>query len=159
MTRMPFLSALRTLRRDEQGSSLIEFALVLPLLAMMVMGISDVALGYSSKLTMEAAAYRALEKVAVRTDMSDFSALRAEAATAAGVDQSAVTVDLWLECDRVRQTDVNAACAAGADSARYVEVRIDTTYEPQFNYGPLAESFARDDGLVPISASAALRFQ
>lgn len=153
------LRGLRGLRHDERGASMVEFALFLPVLAVMVAGITDVAMGYSSKLNMEAAAYRALEKVVLRTSQSDFSALRAEAAAEAGVPQSAVTVDTWLECDRVRQTDVNGACASGAETARYVEVEIDTSYTPHFDFGPLASAFGGENGTVPISSAAAVRIQ
>jgi Flp pilus assembly protein TadG len=145
--------------RDESGTSLIEFALFAPILAVMVMGISDVAMGYADKLELEAAAYRALEKVAVRTTQSDFTTLRAEAAAEAGVAQSAVVVDTWRECDRVRQTDITAPCAAGTDTARYVSVSISSSYTPTFDYGPLARSFGGTDGVVPISAFAAVRMQ
>ncbi len=148
-----------TFLRDESGTSLIEFALFLPVLAAMVMGISDVAMGYAEKLELEAAAYRALEKVAVRTTQSDFTAVGAEAAAEAGVPLSAVTIDTWLECDRARQTDITAPCAAGEETARYISVAIASSYTPTFDYGPLARSFGGTDGVVPISAFAAVRMQ
>src|SRR5688572_15274005 len=108
--RAPFL---RRLREDTRGASLIEFALFVPILAMMLMGVTDLAMGYSAKLRVEGAAYRALEKVAVGTVQSDYSFLRAEAAAAdgaGGVQATDVTVDAWLECNRVRQTDFSGIC-------------------------------------------------
>ena len=148
-----------SLLADESGASLIEFALVLPILAMMVMGISDVAMGFSRKLAVEAAAYRTLEKVAVRSSDTDMSTLAAEAATAAGVDEDDVTIDMWLECARTRQTDITGVCAAGQETARYVSVEIDATYTPRFDYGPLADAFGGRDGIVPTGATAAMRMQ
>jgi hypothetical protein len=146
------------LGRDEGGASLIEFALFTPILATMALGISDVAMGYSEKLTLEAAAYRALEKVAVGSVQTDYSALRAEVATAAEVPASAVTVDNWLECDSVRNEEFDGACAEGEQIARYVQVNVDWHYVPQFNYGPLARGIAQD-GVVPIHVSTSLRIQ
>lgn len=149
----------KPLRRDERGASMVEFALFVPILAVMVMGITDVSMGYSRKLTLEQAAYRALERVAVGSVQSDYSYLRAEAAAAAGVPVANVTVDNWLECDGVRQTSFNGVCPETQMVSRYVRVAITATYTPSFNYGPLARGFAGANGTVPISASASLRIQ
>ncbi len=147
------------LRRADRGASLIEFALFAPVLALMIMGISDVAMGYSAKLKLEQAAYRSLEKVAVGTVQSDYSYLRAEAATAAEVPITNVTVDNWLECDRVRQASFDGTCPAGQMISRYVQITILSTFRPAFPYGPLARSFSGTDGSFAISAGAALRIQ
>lgn len=143
---------------DERGASLIEFALFLPVLGILLMGITDLAMGYSRKLTLEAAAYRALERVAVGSVQTDYSALRTEAANAAGVPLSAVTVDNWLECGSVRQPEFAGTCPTGQQESRYVQVNIQANYTPHFNYGPLARGMAVD-GVVPISVSTALRVQ
>ena len=154
--RAPFL---RRLRDDARGASLIEFALFVPILAMMLMGVTDLAMGYSAKLRVEGAAYRALEKVAVGTVQSDYSFLRAEAAAAdgaGGVQAADVTVDAWLECNRVRQTDFSGICPTGQDRSRYVRVSIASSYTPRFSYGPLVTN---SSGVVPISATTSLRIQ
>ena len=146
------LRPLSRLKRDERGASVIEVALFAPVLGVMLMGITDLAMGYARKLSLEQAAYRSLEKVAVGTVRTDYSFLRAEAASAAGVAESAVTVDNWLECDRARQTNFDGSCAAGTMTSRYVQVTINASYTPRFSVGPLATS-------VPLQASAALRIQ
>ena len=166
MRRLPDLRRLRhrlrpgRLRRDVRGASVVEFALFAPILAMMVMGISDFAMGYSAKLKAEGAIYRALEKVQVGTVQTDYQYLKAEVATAAGVPQSAVTVDNWLECTnasgtRTRQTNFTDICAAGQTPSRYVTVSVSTSYTPRFSYGPLVTT----NGTVPISAASTLRIQ
>jgi len=151
---------LHRLRADQHGASVIEFALFAPVLGVMVMGVSDLAMGYSTKLKMEAAIYRALEKVSVGISSTGVSTsyayLQTEAATAAGVPTSQVAVDQWLECNRARQTDFSGSCAAGQDTARYVKVTINTTYRPRFSYGPLVPT---SNGTVPIEANASLRVQ
>ena len=148
---------LRRLRADAKGASVVEFALFAPILSMMVMGISDFAMGYSAKLRVEGAIYRTLEKVAVGTVQTDYQYLKAEAATAAGVAQSAVTVDNWLECNRVRADSFAGQCAAGQDTARYVSVSITTSYTPRFGYGPLRNR--NSSGVVPITSASSLRIQ
>lgn len=147
------------LRRDERGASAIEFALFAPILAMLVMGITDISMGYSRKLTLEAAAYRTLERVEVGTVQTDYSSLRPEAASAAGVPVENVTVDTWLECDNTRQADFNGNCNSGQMIARYVQINIRATFTPSFDYGPLAGRFRSSNGNVPLTASASLRIQ
>ena len=159
---MPMTRLLHRLRRDDTGASVIEFALFAPILGVMLMGVTDLAMGYSTKLRIEGAIFRSLEKVAVGTAsgpqvvQSDYSYLQAEAATAAGVPTSEVAVDQWLECNRARQTDFTGTCPDGQDTARYVKVTINTTYTPRFSYGPLVRN---TNGVVPIEANASLRVQ
>jgi TadE-like protein len=155
----PLRLRLKRLAGDARGASMIELGLFAPILAMMVMGISDVAMGYSRKLTLEQAAYRVLERVAVGSVQTDYDNLRAEAAAAADVPEDAVTIDSWLECDRVRQADFNAICPDGQMISRYVEIRIAGSYRPSFGAGPLAKRYGGVDGNVPITVSTALRVQ
>ena len=49
--------------RDERGASIIELALVAPVLASMLVGMVDLSRAYSYKLKLEQAAQRAIEKV------------------------------------------------------------------------------------------------
>lgn len=155
---MRALHFLRRLRRDETGASIIEFALFVPILAAMLMGITDFSMGYAQKLRNEQAVYRALEKVAVGSVQSDYQYLRNEAAAAdgaGGIQTSHVTVDNWLECNRARQTDFDGECATGQDRARYVRVTVSYSYRPRF----AAPMIVNSSGVVPLTASAALRIQ
>jgi Flp pilus assembly pilin Flp len=150
---------LARLVREARGASVIELALFAPILAVMVMGISDVAMGYSRKLTLEQAAYRALERVAVGSVQSDYTYLRGEVAAAAGVPESSVTVDSWLECDSMRQAEFSGSCPDGQMISRYVRIGIAGSYRPSFGAGPLARRLGGTDGNVPITVSTALRIQ
>ena len=151
-------SLFRRLRGDDSGASVVEFALFIPVFSVMVMGVSDVAMGYSTKLQIEQAAYRALEKVALGT-VTNYQTLRDEVAASdgsGGIQASNVTVDNWLECNRVRQASYTGTCTTGQDTARYVSVTVNWSYTPQFEYGPLV---GNSSGVVPITASASLRVQ
>lgn len=156
--RRALLQRLRRLGGDERGASIIEFALFAPILAVMVMGVSDVAMSYATKLRFEQAAYTALEKVAVGSVQTDYSFLREDAATAADVSEEEVTVDAWLECEGERATSFTDSCEEGDTITRYVQVTIDSGYTPTFAYGPLTAA-TRDDGTIPVTASAAVRIQ
>lgn len=120
--------------RCDRGAAIIEMGLVAPLLATLLLGMVDVARAYSSKLELEQAAQRTIEKVMQQRNVaSDYSTLlAAEAATAAGVSPAAVTVDSWLECNGARQDNFDGACSAGQTFARYVTVDIERDHTPMF---------------------------
>lgn len=143
---------------DCRGTSVLELALVAPVLCLMLAGIIDLSMGFSSRLTLEQAAYRALERVTVGGSRDDYSYLRTEAATAAQVPEDQVTVTNWLECNQARQADYDATCQPGQMTSRYVQITIRSTYRPSFGWGPLGERFGQAaDGTIPIVAVAAVR--
>ncbi|QNN64101.1 pilus assembly protein [Sphingomonas rhizophila] len=94
------MSRFRNLLRDDRGASIIELAFVAPIFATMLVGMTDLSRGFSAKLQLTQAAQRSIEKVmqtSFQTGAVD--TLKAEAASAAGVDASAVTIDYWLQCN------------------------------------------------------------
>lgn len=151
--------------RDKRGTSVIELALVAPLLASLVIGMTDISRGYSAKLKLEQAAQRSIEK-AMNGEKETvlFETLQTEAIEAAGVSADAVEVRYWLECDGVSQnsspssmeTDYERVCADGASYARYVNVRIEKTYTPMFSTEWLG---ANPDGTFTLVGEAGIRVQ
>ena len=151
--------------RDERGTSIIELALVAPILGTMLVGMVDLSRGYSAKLQLEQAAQRSIEK-AMNGDKETalFDTLKAEAVAAAGVSASAVTVRYWLECDGVSQnssaatmaTDYEKVCEDDETYARYVNVRIVKTYSPMFNMKFLG---ANDAGNFVLTGESGIRVQ
>ena len=53
----------KRLSQDEGGASIIELALVAPILATLLIGMVDLSRAYSRKLMLEQAAQRAIEKI------------------------------------------------------------------------------------------------
>jgi Flp pilus assembly protein TadG len=51
------------LSQDERGASIVELALVTPILASLLIGMVDLSRAYSYKLNLEQGAQRAIEKV------------------------------------------------------------------------------------------------
>ncbi|WP_265570373.1 TadE/TadG family type IV pilus assembly protein [Sphingomicrobium nitratireducens] len=148
---------LNLLKRDERGTSVIELAMVAPVLITLIIGVSDLSLAYSEKLNLEQSAQRAVEKVMQRSaNGTTTGTLRAEAAATAGVDASEVTVDAWLECDGVRQDNYDTTCTSGTTYARYLSVDIQSEYEPMF---PLKVFGANDNGNYDINGHAGIRTQ
>ncbi|WP_205481002.1 TadE/TadG family type IV pilus assembly protein [Sphingomonas arenae] len=129
-----------SLRSDERGTSVIELALAAPILAVLTIGIIDLSNGFSEKLRLEQAAQRAVEKVmngrailSMNTtgNTTTMGALKTEAASAAGVPDTNVTTDFWLECNGTRNSTYYTTCT---NYARYMSVSITKTYTPFFNY-------------------------
>lgn len=145
------------LKRDERGTSVIELALISPVLAMLIIGTVDLSKAYSEKLRLEQSAHRAIERVQVLSANGTTSGtLKAEAAEAAEVDLTDVTVDFWLECDGVRAAEYDTVCASGQSYARYLTVTIVDEYEPFF---PLKTFGANENGKYDLNGQAGIRTQ
>jgi Flp pilus assembly protein TadG len=143
------------LARDERGTSLIEFGFVAPFLALLTMGIIDLSRGLAERFAIQQAVSRSLELVQARPAVAgakandvDYTFVKDEAASAAGVPASQVTLTRWLECNGEDKGDVNGTCTAGQDSARYLRVRITKNFQGDFYFAT-----------IPMSASGTLRTQ
>jgi Flp pilus assembly protein TadG len=144
--------------RDDRGASIIELALVAPILASLLIGMVDMSRAYSYKLRLEQSAQRAIEKVQqYQTTTSTYGTLQSEAAATAGVAATDVTIDYWLECDGARQADYNTSCSGSQTYARWVTVSVRGTFTPMFRskYYPRANS----DGSFTITGKAGMRTQ
>lgn len=157
------IARLRLLLRDTRGHSIVELALVAPILGALLVGMTDLSRGYSTKLQLEQAGQRAIEKI-MQTSFQTTAAdsLKTEAAGAAGVDSSAVTVNYWLECDGVKQTTgtmdeaYNGVCGSGAKYARYLSVSIVKTYTPMFAF---RFAGANSNGTYTLTGKSGVRVQ
>ena len=156
------------LARDERGTSIIELALIAPLLAALVIGMTDISLAVSEKLELEQAAQRSIEKAmqGMQGDESTgiFAGLKAEAAAAAGVPESNVTVRYWLECNGVSQNtnpttmvaDYEKVCPSTQVYSRHLNVSVTKTYTPHFRVRWLGSN---TDGTFTLAGEAGLRVQ
>lgn len=148
------------LLRSEDGSSVIEMALAAPFLALLLIGTVDMSRGYSTKLQLEQIAQRTIEKVqnTEYNNSTDKPLLQAEAAAAAGVSTSAVTVSSWLECNNSgTKLSFTASCTdSNHPFARYVEIRIQKTYTPMFS---MRFAGANANGTYTLEGTAGVRVQ
>ena len=158
---LPIHRILRHLRRDERGTSLLEFAFTVPIFAVMAVGVADLGRGFLQRYTLQQAVNRTLEMAnlgLVEIDgvaPSDYTFLKAEAATAASVPLANVALDQWLECNGTRKT-FNGKCAAGEQTARYVTLTINSSFTPSFGTAGYPGAV---NGVVPISVASSLRVQ
>ena len=153
----------------ERGAAVIELALAAPFLAALVIGMTDLARGYSTKLQIEQAAQRTVEKIEQQKSVatsynSTLSTEATSAMTDAGYSSgNTITPDSWLECSSngtswTRQSDFNGSCPNATDiSARYVSVRISRSFTPMFRsrHWPGANS----SGSFTVSGYAEVRIQ
>ena len=154
----------KSLARDERGASIIEMAMVAPVLAGLLMAMVDISRAYSAKLQLEQAAYRAIEKVQqYNTTESTYSTLKTEAASAAnssgfsGVTDNDVAIDYWLECNGTRQANYDTVCTGGQAYARWITVDITAKFTPMFPSRKWPG--ANTDGTFTMHGKAGLRTQ
>lgn len=141
---------------DRRGTSVIEMGLALPILSLMLVNLIDVASAYSAQMSLQQAAARSLERLQVSGYPESFNFVRAEAAAAAGVAESKVTITTWLECNNVRQPASVTVCSGTAVAGKYVDVAIASTYDPFFSISLLGERDANGD--IALSARSSVRF-
>jgi Flp pilus assembly protein TadG len=146
------------LARDDRGASIVELALVAPVMASLLIGMVDLSRAYSHKLKLEQAAQRAIEKVQqYQTTTSTYGTLQTEAAAAAGVPTSNVTIDFWLECDGTRAGNYDSVCTTGQTYGRWVSVEITGTFSPMFRSRRWPG--ANTDGTFTLTGKAGMRTQ
>lgn len=154
----------KSLFSDRRGTATIELALIAPILATMLIGMTDLARAYAVKLQTTQAAQRSIEKImqtSFQTTAVDL--LKQEAADTAGVATGDVTVDYWLQCNGVRRNtgdkdaDYNGVCSTGQAYARYLSVEISKKFTPMFT--SVRFLGANADGTYTVKGKAGIRTQ
>lgn len=152
------LKSIAALRHNERGASLIEFAFIAPIFAMMLVGLADISRGIIEKFALQQAVSRTMERANLGSSDDTYSFLAGEAAEAAsdaGAPDATVTIDRWIECDGTKKAWTDS-CTSGQQIARYLTLRISTNFVPMFSSAGFPG--ATSSG-VPISAKASLRVQ
>jgi Flp pilus assembly protein TadG len=166
------MGKLRRLFQSEAGTAMLELAIAAPVLALLIVGISDISIAYGRKLEIEQAAQRAMEKV-MQTTGADTPAdtIKREACiqingsletTVNGVTTSTcapgrislanVTTQYTLTCNGVPKS-YTADCTTGQIEVRYITATVTDTYTPMFpiDWG------TGTDGVYQLSATAGVR--
>jgi Flp pilus assembly protein TadG len=171
---------LRTLALEQGGAAVIELALIAPVLALLVIGVTDISVAYGRRLELEQAVQRSIEKVMQTTGdttvagtikkeaVCQINGTNADNTCATGrLTTADVTVNYRLECTdgagavATQETDDADTfdaftCANATDSeARYIMATAVDTYTPMFSIhfgtGP--------NGVYDLSATAGVRVQ
>ena len=151
---------LSELRSDERGAAIIELAIVAPMLALLTIGVVDMSNGFATKLKLEQASQRAIEKIMQTTGNGTAEeTIIAEAASQAEVPVENVSVSYRLECDGALQDDAEGECLETQQTAKWVTVTVNDKYEPLFALKMFKFSGLESDGTYHITAKAGMRTQ
>jgi len=158
---------LNSLRRDNSGTALIEFAFVAPVLALLTVGVVDMSNAFGRKLMLEQAAQRSIEKVMQTTgEQTVENTIAAEAVCqyngtnsngtckTAPITTANVTVTHRLECNGVVTVNADDMCGTNETESRWIRVEVWDDYEPMF---PLHFSGIKSNGKYHLSAIAGMR--
>ncbi|MEO7240654.1 MAG: TadE/TadG family type IV pilus assembly protein [Sphingomicrobium sp.] len=144
------------LLRNERGAATIELAIAAPILTALIIGTVQLSEAYSTKLELEQAAQATVERIQQSGfDSTKLAAYKTEAATAASVATTAVTIDYWTECNGTRQGSFSTACAAGQVYAKYMNVDITKSFTPMFS---TKLTGADTNGAYTLHGIAGIRF-
>jgi Flp pilus assembly protein TadG len=169
-------SQLRQLERNDSGASLVELAIIVPVLVAGMAGVIDISNAFSRKLAADQGAHRAIEKIMQTTQTTTVAnTIKTEAVcqvngtNADGTCKSSpitaanVTVTYRIECTNTAgvtvtriQVDVDnpTDCATNEIQAQYVSVHVTDIYDPMF---PLNYFGTSADGKYHITATAGMR--
>ena len=155
-----------TLTRDQSGAAMIELAFIAPVLALLTVGVVDLSNGFGTKLRVEQAAQRSIEKVMQTTGLKNVEDTIADEAVCQynGTEADGITcktaplttadviVTHRLECDNVVTT--NPDCTSTQKEARWIQVTVATDYTPMF---PLHFTGIASNGKYHIQSIAGMR--
>ena len=160
-----FRPAPSSIWRDSSGTGALELALALPILLVLFAGMIDLSRVIAGRIDMEQAAIRATDyALAVRPAgrAEAISRIRNEAAAAGDVPSGDVSVDIFLECNGVRQGNFNSVCTSSQDQARFVSVAVSQDVNAIFDWASLAEILGWNIGTPPnitVTGDSVVRFQ
>jgi Flp pilus assembly protein TadG len=145
---MKSLQALRNVFVCDRGTSLVEFALVLPLLAFLIIAMVDFGRGMAISMTLESAARSGAEYGGLfPQDTAGITTAIAEA-LGPGLTSDAVSALPQCRCAGA-VVDCSAVCNGGGAEI-YLTVRVDYAYSPILPYPGIASSY-------PLTGTAEFR--
>lgn len=149
---MSLTKRLRNCLKEERGVSAIEFALLIPILSTLILGIIDFSTGLSQRFSLQQAVNRSLEMVQANrvpvgsSGTPNYDFLKAEVTSV--VPSASVTLEKWLECSGARQGDFDGSCQQNQDTARYLQLRATRVFRGKLYLKP-----------VTLVATSAVRVQ
>lgn len=147
------------LSTDRSGTSTVELALIMPLLALLTFVAADVAMAFKAKIRLQAAAERTAQ-MATRGGLNStaYQNLAADAAQGAGVPTNGVTVTETLLCNGTAQSSTVGTCSTGQQIQRYVAIGITSNYMPMFGKFLPGSRLSATQGIT-LTGSSSVRLQ
>ncbi|HZT51102.1 MAG TPA: TadE/TadG family type IV pilus assembly protein [Stellaceae bacterium] len=149
------LACLRRVLRNRRGTAALEFGLLVPVLSTMVVGITDLSLGFAHKMAVQDAAEAGAQYAVLHGwSSSAVSSAITSATRLSGITASPAPSE---SCGCPSGTTITAAtcgstCASGRTASTYVTANAQYSYRMILSYPGLSNP-------VTLSASATVRIQ
>jgi Flp pilus assembly protein TadG len=137
-------SLLQDAAQDTSGVAAIEFAIMIPLLSLMVVSVTDIGLAVYRKMQVENAAQAGAQyAIAHGFDTNGISQAVTSATNSLAItaSPSPVTFCGCPASSGVSTVSCGTVCGGGALSGTYTTVSARATYSTLINYGIVAESY------------------
>ncbi|MDF3073413.1 MAG: hypothetical protein K0S54_1080 [Alphaproteobacteria bacterium] len=142
------MKTLRNMLACDRGASLVEFALVLPLLALLLVGMVDFGRGMAISMTLESAARSGAEYGGLFPQDGAGVTTAITEALGPGLTADAVSAVPQCRCAGA-VVDCSTVCNGGG-AEMYLTVRVDYAYSPILPYPGIASSY-------PLTGTAEFR--
>jgi hypothetical protein len=131
------LTLLRRISGDCSGNMMIEFAFVVPVIAVIGIGIIDYGHAVFTKMSLHGAARVGAEYVSRTNDMTNVAHV---VATAAKLNESLLTVTpkLFCECDNGVAAVCESSCAPSVSPKQFISIDIQQPYTAILEYPGIA---------------------
>lgn len=128
-------------RLDDRGAVAVEFALITPVLMLLLVAFIDFGLAFREKMQAETAARAGLQYAVY--DSADNAAIIASVIDATGLpaDDLTINVTRFLECANGTRPTTPGFCAAGDWPGSYVRIDVTKQFEAFIIWDQLAEAF------------------
>lgn len=136
---------LRSLLRrplDDRGTAAIEFALLTPILMLLLVASADFGMMFREKMQAEKAARAGLQYAIYDPQDNAGIATAITSATGLPVGQLTITVTRFYECANGTQPAAPGFCAAGDWPGTYVRITITKPFTALLTWGGLTERFS-----------------
>ncbi|MGE5504577.1 MAG: TadE/TadG family type IV pilus assembly protein [Actinomycetota bacterium] len=142
---------LSRLARCRRGVTAVEFALTLPFMMVMLVGLAEFGLAVNEKMRLESAAWAGVQYGYSHT--TDTAGMVSAVQQGAGLDPSKITVATAFSwgCADGSTVAQDATCGDGSQKRSYVTVTVTETWRLTFQFPGFPTS-------LPLTAAATLRF-
>ena len=128
---------------SENGSVLVEFCLILPVLVLLFAGVVDLGLGVQQAIVVSEAARAGTAYSCLPGKSSDLQGMKDAAVAAAGaVSPFSATATNWCSCNANGSPVSCASTCSGASPLEYAQVKTSATLPVLLGYPGLPASFS-----------------
>ena len=152
-------------KTNQRGSVLSEFAIVIPLVLLMIVGAVDfgrvwVLASVSANAAQAGAQYGSQSvplsanlagiRTVVENDLGASAVVRGSSEDGMTVDDFTITPERYCECSGGAGIDCDDTCAGGVKPSVFVRVTVDSTFETIFDYPGIPSD-------IPVTRVAVMR--